>query len=75
MQVSFKVDYHTGTGRRTLKMRTQNEMTYRDCKGPLFANDDDGLFYRAVAKLLHEHHAAGNVVDYTDTNLDMTRTI
>jgi hypothetical protein len=75
MQVTFKVDYHNGTGRRTLKIRTQNEMTFRDCDGALRGNDDDGLFYRAVAALLHEHHVAGNIVDYIDTKLDIVRSI
>jgi hypothetical protein len=73
MQVTMKVDYHNGTGRRTLKIRTQNEMMFSDCKGALFSNDDDGLFYRAVAALLHKHHVAGDIVDYIDTNLDLVR--
>lgn len=70
MQISFVVDYHP-TGRRTLKMRSQNEMLYRDCKGDLLGNDDAGQFYRAVAALLHKHHVAGDEVDYVDTKLDL----
>lgn len=71
MQIQFKVDYHT-TGRRTLKKRIQNEMTFSDCAGPLLANSDAGSFYRAVAAVLHKHHTAGDTVDYEDTHLDMT---
>lgn len=68
MHVSFKVSYHP-SGRRTLTKCTQNEMVPTDCEGPLFANENEGQFYRAVAKKLHEHHIAGDVVDYVDANL------
>lgn len=68
--VSFKVDYHAGTGRRTLKTRARGETNYRDCDGPLFGNSDAGVFYRAVAALLSEHHSAGGCVEYIDTALD-----
>jgi hypothetical protein len=71
MQVEFKVAYHMGTDRRTLKIRLQNEMNFSDCRGVLFSNDDAGAFYRAVALLLSEHHAQGDQVMYTDTNLDV----
>lgn len=67
------MDYHSGTRKRTLKIRIQNEMTFRDCDGALHGNDDDGLFYRAVAALLHEHYVAGDIVDYIDTKLDLVR--
>jgi hypothetical protein len=70
MEVRFRVDYHAGTGRRTLKMKTGDDTTYRDCHGSLLSNDDAGAFYRAVAKLLYESHTNGDVVDYQDTNLD-----
>jgi hypothetical protein len=69
MNVSFKVDYHNG-GRRTLKTKTGEDITWRDCKGPLFGNDDAGAFYRAVAQLLYEHHTNGDEIDYRDTSLD-----
>ena len=71
MQVEFKVDYHIGYARRTLKLRLQNEMNFSDCKGALFSNDDAGAFYRAVALLLSEHHVQGDQVMYIDTTLDV----
>jgi hypothetical protein len=72
MQISFKVDHHP-SGRRTLKKRSQNEMMYSDCAGPLHSNSDAGAFYRAVAAVLYKHHIAGDQVEYEDTHLDMTR--
>ncbi|GGZ00618.1 hypothetical protein ACFFTM_09570 [Pseudoduganella plicata] len=72
MQIQLKVDYHP-SGRRTLKKRTQNEMMFTDCSGPLLSNSDVGSFYRAVAAVLYKHHTAGDTVEYDDTHLDMTR--
>lgn len=71
MQYKFKVDYHP-SGRRTLKIRAQEESTFTDCAYPLFSNADIGSFYRAVAAILHRYHAQGDSVDYEDTHLDMS---
>jgi hypothetical protein len=65
MQITLKVRRHPG-GRHTLTEQTQLEMTAKDCKGLLFANDDAGSFYRAVAARLHELHTQDNDVIYVD---------
>lgn len=72
MQIQLKVDYHP-TGRRTLKKRTHDQVTFSDCSGPLLSNADAGSFYRAVAAVLYKHHTTGDTVEYEDTHLDMTR--
>lgn len=69
MKVSYKVDYHAG-GRRTLKMKTGDDINWRDCRGPLLGNDDAAAFYRAVAQLLYEHHTSDDEIAYQDTHLD-----
>lgn len=65
MQIELKVSAHP-SGRLTLTERTQMDMMPHDCGGPLFANDDAGAFYKAVAAKLHMLHKAGHDVTYED---------
>lgn len=67
MQIQLKVDHHPA-GRYTLKQREQGEMLFSDVREPpeLFANDNMGPFYKAVAARLFKLYAEGHEVTYED---------
>ena len=66
MQIDLKVAYHP-SGRRTLMKRSQAETMYCDVQEPaLFANEDAGEFYKAVAARLAKLQADGHQFTYED---------
>lgn len=68
MQIQIKVSHHP-SGRYTLMQRNQNDTGFSDVQEPeLFANDDSGRFYKAVAARLAKLHTEGHDVDYQDAN-------
>lgn len=64
-EITLKVSHHP-SGNRTLTQSVDNN-TPVDCKGALFANNNDGTFYRAVAKKIADLHKSGHSVEYKDS--------
>lgn len=70
-EIELKVDWHP-SGNRTLKQRNQGDSMWEDVQTPrgLLANDNDGIFYRQVAKHLSSLSARGIQFHYDDTQAD-----
>ena len=65
MKIEFKVSKHP-SGNHTLEIKRPGEATFSDCAGELFANADQGAFYKAVAATLAAAQANGDDFSYRD---------
>lgn len=65
--VILKVSVHP-SGRHTLTRQDPGERMPKDLDGPLFANDDQVEFYRAVARYIADAAAAGEAIVYRDVS-------
>lgn len=54
------------SGRRTLTRKDPGEVNKVDLRGPLLANGDAGVFYKAVAKYISDLAASGVEFNYSD---------
>lgn len=67
MLIELKVRKHP-SGNLTLMRKDEGERLYQDCDGTLLLNSDAGVFYRAVAHMLHVLHREGHNISYIDTH-------